>query len=43
MGELEQGLRDSIATIAQSPHLRFTTMRGFVYDVVTGLLHEISA
>lgn len=41
MGELEQGLRDAVAAIAQSPHLRFATVKGCVYDVATGLLNEM--
>ena len=42
MGELEQGLRDSVATITTSPHLRFANVKGFVYDVRTGLVTEVS-
>lgn len=41
MGELGQGLRDAVAAIAKSPHLRFTNLKGFVYDVTTGLLNEM--
>ncbi len=43
MEDLDQGLRDSVAAIDQSPYLRFATVKGFVYDVVTGLVREAGA
>ena len=38
--DLEDNLRTSIDRIATSSFLRFETVRGFVYDVRTGLLQE---
>ena len=38
--DLEDSLRSSIERIASSGFLRFETVRGFVYDVRTGLLKE---
>ena len=38
--DLEENLRVSVERIASSGFLRFETVRGFVYDVRTGLLQE---
>lgn len=40
--DLEDDLRESIERIENSPFLRFEVVRGFVYDVRTGLLEELS-
>jgi carbonic anhydrase len=41
---LEENLRDSIRTLKESPFLLNTTgVRGFVFDVETGLLRELHA
>ena len=42
-GDLEQSVRDDIATIRASEHLdQSIPVRGFVYDVDTGALHEVN-
>jgi carbonic anhydrase len=41
--DLEENLRSSVGRIEESPFLRFEAVRGFVYDVTTGLLHEHGA
>ncbi len=42
-GDLEQNVRQSIARIQASPFIPFKDqVRGFVYDVATGLLDEVS-
>jgi carbonic anhydrase len=41
--DLEENLRSSVERIEESPLLRFEAVRGFVYDVTTGLLHELDA
>jgi carbonic anhydrase len=41
--DLDEDVRDSIQRIAQSPFIpRKDSIRGFVYDVVTGELREVS-
>jgi carbonic anhydrase len=41
--DVEADVRQSIARVRQSPFLLHTTgVRGFVYDVDTGLLHEVA-
>lgn len=37
---LEENLRRSVERIEKSPFLRFETVRGFIYDVNSGALHE---
>ena len=40
--DLEQSVRDDIATIRNSPLLlKDVPVRGFIYDVATGRLHEV--
>ncbi len=42
-GELDQDVRDSIRRIADSPFVpRKDSIRGFVYEVETGMLREVS-
>ena len=41
--DLERDLSTSIERVADSPFLGFETIRGFIYDVRTGLLHEPAA
>jgi len=41
-GNLEQSVRDDLALYKQSPYVRQDIpVRGFFYDVKTGLLHEV--
>ena len=41
-GNLEQSVRDDVAIIRTSPLLlKDVPVRGFIYDVRTGRLHEI--
>lgn len=41
--DLEESVRRSVKRLADSPYLTLTrTIRGFVYDVETGKLHEIT-
>ena len=43
-GDLEENLRESIRTLKESPFLLKTdAVRGFVFDVETGLLRELHA
>jgi carbonic anhydrase len=41
--DVEQSLRDSIELLRTSPFLRTSSVRGFVYDVQTGLLREVNS
>lgn len=41
--ELDEHLRTSIRAVADSPFLAHHTVRGFVFDVTTGALREVSA
>ncbi|MBL7496820.1 carbonic anhydrase [Frankia sp. CNm7] len=42
--DLEENVRESVEALAASPYLRqSTSVRGFVYDVAAGSLHEVAA
>jgi carbonic anhydrase len=41
--DLEQSVRDSVARLKASPFLAHQRVRGFVYDVESGRLREVSA
>ncbi|HVF52341.1 MAG TPA: carbonic anhydrase [Actinomycetota bacterium] len=43
LGELEQTVHDAITEIRESRLLPFSDVRGYVYDVRSGLLREITA
>ena len=40
--EVDESVRESIRRITQSPFIPHKNVRGFVYDVETGLLREVS-
>jgi carbonic anhydrase len=41
--DLDQSVRDSLRRIEESPFLRPRSVRGFVYDVDSGLLREVNS
>ena len=41
--DLDGSVRDTIRRLAQSPFLRHSSVRGFVYDVQTGRLREVNS
>jgi carbonic anhydrase len=42
-GDVEQDVREGIARVKAHPYLVHHDVRGFVFDVGTGALHEVSA
>lgn len=38
----EGGVREAVSTLTQSPFLDLKTVRGFIYDIETGLLREVT-
>lgn len=41
-GDLDAGIRQALARIQASPFLTHKNARGFVFDVTTGRLHQVS-